>query len=252
MKAIKITQKHLDLNPELLKNDSLGDIKQFGTLPLVWNRINNFRVATPQQLSALGFKDFVTPTNLAIYKKLGNKIKDLVNDVFTYEVLDFTAQEIIDYDTQQIQNTINIQQSKKQEIVQAKITEQIEVEMNDVAKTNTEVITDIDFYDLWESYEIGYKFEPPKIVNTLSGQLYRTIGINNKQEDWHPSVAVSLFVPIVAPGTIGDWVQPTGAQDAYQIGDQVHFPAGDPAIYESLINANTWSPTAYPAGWVLI
>ena len=48
------------------------------------------------------------------------------------------------------------------------------------------------------------------------------------------------------------WVQPTGAHDAYQMGDRVHFPNADSPVYESLINANTWSPTAYPAGWLLI
>ena len=250
MKAIEITQEHLYLNPELLKNDSLGDIKQFGKLPLVWNRINNFRVATPQQLSALGFKDFVTPTNLAIYKKLGNKIKDLVNDVFTYEVLDFTAQEIIDYDTQQIQNTINIQQSKKQEIVQAKITEQIEVEMNDINLPITNIIDNIDFYEYWQVDTIYGLNKVVRLIGT--DQLYRCVQSHTSQADWSPELVPALFTPIVLPGTIGDWVQPTGAQDAYQIGDQVHFPAGDPAIYESLINANTWSPTAYPAGWVLI
>lgn len=45
------------------------------------------------------------------------------------------------------------------------------------------------------------------------------------------------------------WVQPTGAGDAYNIGDKVTFEGQH---YESLINANVWSPTAYPAGWQLI
>jgi hypothetical protein len=55
----------------------------------------------------------------------------------------------------------------------------------------------------------------------------------------------------VAPSEpeIEPWVQPTGAQDAYNIGDQVLFNG---QVYESLINANVWSPTAYPAGWRLL
>lgn len=44
----------------------------------------------------------------------------------------------------------------------------------------------------------------------------------------------------------GPWVRPTGAHDAYQTGDRV-TPEGQ--VYESLIDANTWSPTEYPAGW---
>lgn len=42
------------------------------------------------------------------------------------------------------------------------------------------------------------------------------------------------------------WVQPTGAQDAYNIGDVVSFEG---AAYRSVIDGNTWSPAGYPAGW---
>lgn len=43
-----------------------------------------------------------------------------------------------------------------------------------------------------------------------------------------------------------EWVQPTGAQDAYNTGDRVTFEG---AVYTSTIDANVWSPTGYPAGW---
>lgn len=45
---------------------------------------------------------------------------------------------------------------------------------------------------------------------------------------------------------IPDFVQPTGAHDAYAKGDKVKFEG---KVYESLIDSNTYSPTAYPAGW---
>ncbi|MFA7115570.1 MAG: carbohydrate-binding protein [Candidatus Omnitrophota bacterium] len=41
-------------------------------------------------------------------------------------------------------------------------------------------------------------------------------------------------------------MQPTGAHDAYQKGDRVLFEG---KTYESLIDANVWSPTSYPQGW---
>lgn len=54
-------------------------------------------------------------------------------------------------------------------------------------------------------------------------------------------------VPTPEPSDeIPDWVQPTGAHDAYQRGDKVRFN-GD--VYESLIDGNVWSPETYPAGW---
>ena len=45
---------------------------------------------------------------------------------------------------------------------------------------------------------------------------------------------------------IPDWVQPTGAHDAYNIGDRVRYQG---KVYESTINGNVWSPDVYPAGW---
>ena len=45
-----------------------------------------------------------------------------------------------------------------------------------------------------------------------------------------------------------DWVQPTGAHDAYNIGDIVKYNG---KLYQSTINGNVWAPEAYPAGWTL-
>lgn len=45
------------------------------------------------------------------------------------------------------------------------------------------------------------------------------------------------------------WLQPTGAHDAYSIGDRVTF---DSLLYVSTINGNVWSPADHPAGWDLV
>lgn len=42
------------------------------------------------------------------------------------------------------------------------------------------------------------------------------------------------------------WVQPTGAHDAYNIGDKVTYNGQH---YVSKLDGNVWSPEAYPAGW---
>lgn len=57
--------------------------------------------------------------------------------------------------------------------------------------------------------------------------------------------ALWLIIPTISEG-YPQWVQPAGAHDAYQLGDRVSFNGKN---YESLINANVWSPSAYPAGW---
>lgn len=43
-----------------------------------------------------------------------------------------------------------------------------------------------------------------------------------------------------------EFVQPTGAHDAYHIGDKVTFNGKH---YISLLDGNVWSPSVYPAGW---
>ena len=61
---------------------------------------------------------------------------------------------------------------------------------------------------------------------------------------WEPGV--SAWREVVEEGATPEWVQPTGAHDAYQTGDTVTFEGQE---YVSLIDGNTWSPTAYPQGW---
>lgn len=81
-------------------------------------------------------------------------------------------------------------------------------------------------------------------------QLYRCVQAHTSQEDWTPDTAVSLWVAIgLAPDQIPVWSQPTGAHDAYNIGDRVHYPTAQDPVYESLINGNIYSPEVYPQGW---
>lgn len=55
--------------------------------------------------------------------------------------------------------------------------------------------------------------------------------------------------PEPEPSDIPVWVQPTGAHNAYQTGDRVHYKTATDPVYESLIDGNVWSPDDYPAGW---
>ena len=52
--------------------------------------------------------------------------------------------------------------------------------------------------------------------------------------------------PGPGPSEYPEWVQPTGAHDAYNTGDIVNYNG---TLYQSQIDGNTWSPDAYPAGW---
>ena len=54
--------------------------------------------------------------------------------------------------------------------------------------------------------------------------------------------------PEPEPTGYPDFVQPTGAHDAYQTGDIVRYNG---QLYESTIDNNVWSPDTYPQGWKL-
>ena len=63
----------------------------------------------------------------------------------------------------------------------------------------------------------------------------------------HPNrpPALWLIIPTVEQG-YPDWNQPVGGMMLIRKATKCDLMAKD---YESLINANVWSPTAYPAGW---
>lgn len=78
-------------------------------------------------------------------------------------------------------------------------------------------------------------------------KLYRCVQAHTSLSDWTPDATPALWTKISVE-EYPQWVQPTGAQDAYMIGDKVTF---DGKRYVSVIDSNTWSPSAYPQGWQL-
>lgn len=84
------------------------------------------------------------------------------------------------------------------------------------------------------------------------GKLYRCVQAHTSQEGWEPPVTPAMWVRTAPEGEIPVWVQPTGAQDAYNKGDKVHYPDAEGPVYASLIDANVYSPLAYPQGWELV
>lgn len=79
------------------------------------------------------------------------------------------------------------------------------------------------------------------------GMLYRCVQAHTSQEGWEPSETPALWTAVAEPGEIPVWVQPTGAQDAYRLGDKVHYPDANGPVYVSTIDYNTYQPGVY--GW---
>ena len=103
----------------------------------------------------------------------------------------------------------------------------------------------LDLVDDFKEYSVG-SFYIVGDIFALNNQLYQVLQAHTSQEDWEPNNTPALYKPIAPPTVIPEWVQPTGAHDAYGIGDRVIFEG---VVYESIINGNTWSPKVYPRGW---
>lgn len=68
--------------------------------------------------------------------------------------------------------------------------------------------------------------------------LYKCIQAHTTQADWQPSITPALWVRVYVE-EYPEWVQPTGAADAYNEGDKVSH---NDKHWVSLINGNVWEP----------
>lgn len=108
---------------------------------------------------------------------------------------------------------------------------------------------------LYRPYEIGKAYAVGEYLTYGQNgvgdpQLYKVVQAHTSQSDWAPDITPALYDAIgLDDSGYPVWSQPTGAHDAYNIGDIVNYNG---VLYESLINGNTWSPDAYPAGWKVV
>ena len=134
------------------------------------------------------------------------------------------------------------QEQKLQEMMAANIITSFLVNLPDEEAIKIPLV-----FPAWDSNSKEYKKDDRCQYN---GKLYKVLQAHTSQESWTPDTTVSLFVEVADPSIeYPDFKQPTGAHDAYNIGDKVTFKGKK---YISIINANVWSPEAYPAGWDLV
>lgn len=87
------------------------------------------------------------------------------------------------------------------------------------------------------SYKVGDR-------RRYDGRLWRCVQAHTSQSGWEPPSVPALWVRTSHDGEIPEWVQPTGAHDAYTMGDKVKHNG---KVWQSLIDANIWEPGVY--GW---
>jgi hypothetical protein len=110
----------------------------------------------------------------------------------------------------------------------------------------------LEIPSVYEPWELGKSYAPNTFLRYGENgvgdpQLYKVVQAHTSQADWTPDKIPSLYVPIgLNDEGHAVWSQPTGAHDAYNIGDIVSYNG---VLYKSLINGNVYSPDAYPNGW---
>lgn len=109
--------------------------------------------------------------------------------------------------------------------------------------------TALEAVSLFPSWQSGIDYTVGQRVR-YNGVLYSVLQAHTSQDTWQPDVAVSLFAKVLIPDpdVVPEWEQP-GNTNPYMTGERVLFEG---TVYESLIDNNVWSPTAYPAGWKAI
>ena len=120
------------------------------------------------------------------------------------------------------------------------------IEVASTFLTDTEALEAVELFPNWQTgtaYKVGIRVR-------YNGQLYRCEQAHTSQADWTPDATPALWTAVAEPGEIPVWVQPTGAQDAYRLGDKVHYPTKDDPVYVSTIDYNTYAPNV--AGWDLV
>ena len=105
--------------------------------------------------------------------------------------------------------------------------------------TDENAVKVIDLYPVWT---VGISVAKDSRYQ-YNGKLYKVIQAHTTQADWTPDVTPALWV-VISLEEWPEWVQPTGAHDAYAKGDKVTHSSKK---WTSDVDANTWEPGVY--GW---
>ena len=113
------------------------------------------------------------------------------------------------------------------------LIEQLAVTLDDET-----ALTGVELFPMWAidmAYAAGDRVQH-------GGTLYKCIQAHTSQADWTPDATPALWV-VVSIDEYPEWVQPTGAHDAYNTGDKVSYNGKH---YVCTIDAN-YAPDVY--GW---
>ena len=114
------------------------------------------------------------------------------------------------------------------------------IERASVSLSDEDALSGVELYPLWlpdTAYSVGDRVRD-------GDTLYKCVQSHTSQADWQPSVTPALWTR-VSIEEWPEWVQPTGAHDAYNEGDKVSH---NEKHWVSQVDANVWEPGVY--GWL--
>ena len=114
------------------------------------------------------------------------------------------------------------------------LIEQLSVTLDDET-----ALTGVELFSAWavaKAYAVGDRVQH-------GGTLYKCVQAHTSQADWTPDATPALWV-VVSIAEYPEWVQPTGAHDAYNTGDKVSYNGKH---YVCTIDGNAYAPDVY--GW---
>lgn len=106
-------------------------------------------------------------------------------------------------------------------------------------QSDEQALENIYLYPQWEAGILVSMYERYRYGETL----YKCVQAHTTQADWTPDVTPALWV-VVSLDEWPDWVQPTGAQDAYAKDAKVSHNGKH---WISDVAGNVWEPGVY--GW---
>ena len=116
------------------------------------------------------------------------------------------------------------------------LIEQLAVTLDDET-----ALTGVELFPAWvvgKAYAVNDRAQ-------YNGTLYKCVQAHTSQDDWMPSATPALW-KTVSLDEYPEWVQPTGAHDAYNIGDKVTYNGQH---YVCTSDGNAYAPDVY--GWQL-
>lgn len=121
--------------------------------------------------------------------------------------------------------------------------------LRDLIRQAAESLPDDDALDgveLFPAWTLDRAYDAGQRVR-YGNKLYRCEQAHTSQSDWTPPKTPALWTEVSKPGEIPVWRQPTGAQDAYNLGDRVRYPDAGGDVWVSTVDNNVWEPGVY--GW---